>query len=73
MDGPLKTIECPQTTESQFTDRNEGEYNIRHHDGSSLLWLQDETGAVGITRDVAVAFLPIIQRFAESGSIRETK
>ncbi len=67
----LSTVESQQTTESEFADPAEGLYTIRHHDGSNLLWLHDEIGVVGITKEVAVAFLPIIQRFVDTGSIRQ--
>ena len=69
----LQTIESQQTTESEFADPSEGVYTIRHHNGSNLLWIEDEVGVVGITREVAVAFLPLIQRFVETGSIRDAK
>lgn len=67
----LSTIESQQTTESEFADPAEGLYTIRHHDGSNLLWIEDEVGVIGITKEVAVAFLPIIQKFVETGSIRK--
>lgn len=61
------------TTEARVEDPEEGTYEIRHHGAaSSMLWIEDESGSVGLSQNVVKAFLPLLERFANTGSIRES-
>lgn len=61
------------TTEARVEDPEEGLYEIRHHGAASnMLWIDDESGGVGLSQNVVKAFLPLLERFANTGSIRES-
>jgi hypothetical protein len=71
MSEKLKKKEDDITTEYEFTDSSEEVYTIRHHKGSNMIWLHDERERLGLTREALSAFLPLIKRFMETGSLRK--
>lgn len=58
-------------TEALFSEYGDGEiYTISHTDESPILWIQDDSQSIGLSRSFLTALLPTLQRFIESGEIK---